>query len=111
MTASDRTVWLAIALGGAGTFLIRASFLFLFDRLGAVPPRVQRLLRFVPAAVLAALVVPAVLAPRDTVTVAGNDRLLAAGVATVVAWRTESILWTIVVGLAVLVGVRLLVPV
>lgn len=110
MTADDATVWLAIALGGVGTFLIRASFLFLFDRLGGVPLRVQRLLRFVPSAVLAALVVPAVLAPEDAVTVLGNDRLVAAAVAAVVAWRTESILATIVVGLAVLVGIRLVVP-
>lgn len=103
MTAGDTTVWLAIALGGLGTFLIRGSFLFLFDYVGGVPPRVQRLLRFVPAAVLAALVVPAVLAPSDAVTVLGNDRLFAAGAAALVAWHTESIFATIGTGLIALV--------
>lgn len=108
MTASDTTIWLAIAIGGVGTFLIRASFLFLFERYGDVPPRAKRLLRFVPSAVLAALVVPAVLAPRGEVTVLGNDRLLAAALAALVAWRTENILATIATGLVALVVVQAL---
>lgn len=108
MVASDVTIWLAILVGGLATFLIRGSFLFLFDRLGSVPPRVERLLRFVPSAVLAALVVPAVLAPRDTVTLVGNDRLVAAAVAALIAWRTESILATIGTGLVALVVVQAL---
>ena len=33
MTAADAVVWLAVALGGVGTFCIRASFLFLYERL------------------------------------------------------------------------------
>ena len=41
-----------------GTFLIRFSFLFLFEYVAAVPEGVERALRFVPAAVLAALVAP-----------------------------------------------------
>lgn len=94
--------WLVVLAIGVGTFLLRFSFLYLFERLGGVPARVERALRFVPAAVLSALVVPAILAPDDTVAVVGNLRLVAAAVAVVAAVRTGSILWTILAGLAAL---------
>jgi branched-subunit amino acid transport protein len=97
-------VWLAIVVAGLGTFLLRASFLFLFERVGGVPPRLERALRYVPAAVLAALVVPAVVAADGSPTVLGNDRLIAGAVAALVAWRTESVLATIVVGMVALVA-------
>jgi branched-subunit amino acid transport protein len=98
-----RLVWLAIVVGGVGTFLLRASFLFLFERVGGVPPRLERALRYVPAAVLAALVVPAFVAPEGAPALLGNDRLLAGALAALVAWRTESVLATIVVGMVALV--------
>jgi branched-subunit amino acid transport protein len=97
-------VWLVIVVAGVGTFLLRASFLFLFERVGGVPPRLERALRYVPAAVLAALVVPALVAPDGATTVFGNDRLLAGTLAALVAWRTESVLATIVVGMVALVA-------
>jgi branched-subunit amino acid transport protein len=96
-------VWLAVVVAGVGTFLLRASFLFLFERVGGVPPRLERALRYVPAAVLAALVIPALVAPDGAPTVLGNDRLLAGALAALVAWRTESVLATISVGMVALV--------
>lgn len=100
-TATD--VWLAIAVIGAGTFLLRFSFLFVFEYLETVPAGLERGLRFVPAAVLAALVVPAVVVLDGTLAVTpGNPRLVAAGIAALVAWRTENILATIVVGMTAL---------
>jgi branched-subunit amino acid transport protein len=69
-----------------------------------VPPRLERALRYVPAAVLAALVVPAVVAADGSPTLLGNDRLLAGAAAALVAWRTESVLATIVVGMVALVA-------
>ena len=57
------TTWIAILLAGAGTFAMRASFLAAAHRLAAVPPRVQRLLRQIPPAALASLVVPALVRP------------------------------------------------
>lgn len=97
-------IWLAIVVAGLGTFLIRASFLFLFEHMGGVPPRLERALRYVPAAVLAALVVPALVAADGSPTVIGNDRLLAGALAALVAWRTESVLATIVVGMVAVVA-------
>ncbi len=108
MTAPDTVVWAAVVLAGLGTYALRASFLFLFDRLGGVPTRLETALEMVPAAVLSALVVPAVLAPEGSVAVLGNDRLVAAALAAAVAWYTESILATIVVGLVAVVAIGLL---
>jgi len=104
VTAPDATVWAAVAIAGVGTYALRASFLFLFEYLGTVPARVETALGMVPAAVLSALVVPAILAPDGTVAVAGNWRLVAGAAAALVAWYTGDILATIAVGLVVLVG-------
>ena len=57
------TAWLTIVLAGAGTFAMRASFLAAAGRLAEVPPGVQRLLRQIPSAALASLVVPAFVRP------------------------------------------------
>ena len=57
------STWAAILLAGAGTFLMRASFLLAAHRLAEVPEGVQRVLRQIPPAALAALVVPALLRP------------------------------------------------
>lgn len=101
------TVWTAIAVIGVGTYLIRLSFLYLFEYLETVPDGLERALRFVPAAVLAALVLPAVVLVDGTPTVSlDNHRLIAAGLAAAVAWRTENILATIAVGLAALVALQ-----
>ena len=100
-------VWTVIILVGVGTFLIRLSFFVLFEYLETVPEGLERALRFVPAAVLAALVAPAVVVVDGSPAVSlANGRLLAAGLAVVVAWRTESVLATIAVGMATLVGLR-----
>ena len=102
---SDIDVWAVIALVGVGTFLIRVSFFVLFEYLETVPAGVERALRFVPAAVLAALAAPAVVVVDGSPAISlANGRLLAAGLAVVVAWRTESVLATIVAGMATLVG-------
>jgi branched-subunit amino acid transport protein len=103
MTSPDAVVWVAVLVAGLGTYALRASFLFLFERVGDVPEGVETSLEMVPAAVLSALVVPAVLAPEGTIAVLGNGRIPAAVLAAAVAWYTESILATIVAGLVALV--------
>jgi branched-subunit amino acid transport protein len=64
---------------------------------GLRPGLLQRWLRYVPAAVLAALVVPATLAPRGELDLGFRTLVVLAG--TVVAWRTRSVLWTIAAGM------------
>lgn len=107
VTADDAGfVWLAVAVIGLGTYAIRFSFLLLFEWVDTVPARLETALQFVPAAVLAALVLPAVVVLDGSPALVGNDRLLAAGLASVVAWRTEDILATIVVGMVALVALQ-----
>jgi branched-subunit amino acid transport protein len=99
------TAWTAILLAGVGTFLMRASFLLAAHRLADVPEPVQRVLRQIPPAALAALVVPAFLRPEGELDLWSPE--LAAGlVATVVCWRTKSISATLVVGMVVVFVLR-----
>jgi branched-subunit amino acid transport protein len=91
-------VWTAIVLTGIGTFAMRASFLAVADRLADVPPSVQRLLRQIPPAALASIVLPALLRPEGTVDVT-HPRLAAGLVAAVVAWRTRNVALTLTVGM------------
>jgi hypothetical protein len=57
--------WVAIVLAGIGTYAMRTSFLVFAHRLADVPPLVQRLLRQIPPAALAAIVIPALVRPHD----------------------------------------------
>jgi branched-subunit amino acid transport protein len=102
MTTFDATlVWAVVAAVAAGTLALRWSFIGLLS--GKVPAPVQRVLRFVPAAVLAALTIPALLRVDGSVDVAfGNHRLVAGSVAALIAWRTRNVLATITTGMAAL---------
>lgn len=62
-----------------------------------MPSLVQRWLRYVPAAVLAALVAPAALAPQGRLQLGTNA--WAAAIGLLVAWRTRNVLWTILGGM------------
>lgn len=97
-------VWVAVILGGIGTFSMRASFLMAAHRMADVPPVVQRILRQIPPAALASLVVPAFLRP-DGHFELWTAELAAGAVAALVAWRTRNSILTLVVGMAVLIAV------
>jgi branched-subunit amino acid transport protein len=97
------TLWLIILAAGVGTYAIRVSFIALFGRLDDVPESVERALRFVPAAVLAALVVPQFVYTDGTLSLSpDNLQLFAGAFAVVVAWRTENVLATIAAGMSAL---------
>lgn len=99
--------WLVIALAGAGTFAIRASFLLLAERFDEVPESVRDALRMIPPAALAALVAPALLRPDAALDPLG-PRALAGVIALAVAWWTRSVLLTVAVGLVAVVGLQVL---
>ncbi len=97
------SIWAVILVVGIATYAIRLSFIYLFGRIDGVPPMLERALRFVPPAVLAALVLPDLLTIRPSfLGTLLDERLLAGAVAGVVAWRTENVLATIAVGMTVL---------
>lgn len=99
-------VWSLIVVIGVLTFLIRLSFIGLFGYFDEIPPQIERTLRFVPAAVLAALVLPSFITLEPGAGGVAVDKLVAGGVAAVVAWRTEDVLATIGTGLVTLWVVR-----
>jgi branched-subunit amino acid transport protein len=84
------------------TFLLRTSFLLLPPEVGT-PPLLRRALRFVPAAVLTAVWAPELFTYQGALYLSpANERLLAGGLAILVAWRLRSTLATILAGLAAL---------
>ena len=98
-------VWTAIVLAGAGTFAMRASFLVAAERLASVPPLVSRLLRQIPPAALAAIVVPALVRPEGSLDLL-HPRLAAGAVAAVVAWRTRNVALTLLAGMGALLALE-----
>jgi branched-subunit amino acid transport protein len=100
---STTAIWLTIVVIGLGTFALRFSLIALSGRADKIPDPLQRALRFIPPAVIAALVTPAFLMREGSIVVTfDNLRLFAGIVASVVAWKTKSILWTILSGMAAL---------
>ena len=95
-----------VAVIGVLTYACRLSFIALFGRLDEIPPVVERVLRFVPAAVLAALVLPSFLT-LDASSFAA-DKFVAGALAAGVAWRTEDVFATMVTGMGVLWAIRFL---
>jgi branched-subunit amino acid transport protein len=93
--------WLTILLAGAGTFAMRLSFLAFAGRLTDLPPLAQRILRQIPPAALAALVVPALLRPGGDLGL-WQPELAAGTLAALVSWRTRSVVATLGVGLTTL---------
>jgi branched-subunit amino acid transport protein len=96
------TAWALIAGLTATSIGTRGSFILFFARL-EVPRAVQRGLRFVPAAVFTALLVPAVAFADGSLSLGlGNAKLVAALVAAPVAWWTRNTIVTILAGMAAL---------
>jgi branched-subunit amino acid transport protein len=94
--------WLVLLISGLVTVAIRYSFIYLLGR-AEMPAWARRALRFVPPAVLTAIWVPELLVHDGRLDISlDNARLLAGLLAVLVAWRTRSVIWTIVVGMATL---------
>ena len=104
------TIWLIMLALAVGTFLIRISFIMLLSN-REVHPLITRALRFVPAAVLSALVVPQILTRANSLRISpSNPQLIAGVVAGVIAWRTKNVLMTILAGMIVLWALQALMP-
>ncbi len=99
---STAALW-AIILGGmAATYTTRLSFLVLVPH-ERLPLAARRALRFVPPAVLAAIILPELTRPGGTLDLSvGNVRLLAGALAALVAWRFKNTWLTIGAGMIAL---------
>lgn len=99
---STLTFWLTILGAGTATFALRLSFIALLGRV-ETPVFLERALRFVPAAVLTAVVIPLLFYANGALDLSlGNERLLAGVVAALIAWRTRNVLFTLGGGMAAL---------
>jgi branched-subunit amino acid transport protein len=99
----------------AGMFLVtfgtRYPVLSLLSKV-PLPEPVFRALRYVPPAVLAAIILPTVLLPKGSLDLQiTNAPLIASLVAVLVSWRSKNLLLTIVLGMAALWGWRWLLTV
>jgi len=100
--------WVIMLLVGMLTLGIRLSFILIFDR-WTPPSLLQQALRFVPIAVLSAIILPELLINDGRVNISpSNLRLIAGVIAMLVAWKTKSIIWTILAGMGVLLGLQYL---
>ena len=96
------TVWIIMLGLALGTFLLRTSFILVLGDHG-IHPVLERALRFVPAAVLSALVVPEILVRHNSLLVSPRNPQLVAGiVAATIAWRSKSVVLTILGGMITL---------
>jgi len=93
-------VWLVFIIGGIGTYLTRVSFFALGTRV-TLPAWSDRLLKYVAPAVFAAIVVPPILGENGVsgAVTTVNPRLLAAGAAALVGYRSRNIALVLVVGM------------
>lgn len=104
------TIWLIMIALAIGTFLSRISFIQLLGY-REVHPLVSRALRFVPAAMLTALVVPQILTRKNALQISfANPQIIAGLFATLVAWRTKNVFFTIMAGMVVLWAQQILLP-
>lgn len=96
------SVWLTIITAGLLTYATRLSFILLFGRI-EMPAWLNQALRYVPPAVLTAIVFPELLLQDGSLYLSpGNDRLVAGAIAILVAWRTKNVLLTILAGMLAL---------
>jgi branched-subunit amino acid transport protein len=112
-TMEQNTITLTILAMGAVTFLPRLlPLLFLTRRKASgsgMPPLVESWLRHVPVAVLAAMFLPSIVMPEGQVELAPGSLYLWAAVPTLlIAWKTRSLVGSVLAGVATVAVGRLL---
>lgn len=98
--------WLTMFIVGVLTLGIRLSFIVILDRWDP-PMLIKRSLRFVPVAVLSAIIFPELIMCGNKPDITfENLRLIAGIVAIGVAWQTKNIIWTIIIGMGALLALQ-----
>src|ERR1700687_2611682 len=96
------TLWLMLLVIGAITYTIRLSCIGLLGQ-REMPALLLKALRFVPIAVLPAIILPQLFLRNNTLALSvQNPRWIAGMLAAIVAWRTRNVLLTIAVGMVAL---------
>jgi branched-subunit amino acid transport protein len=101
----DAAIWLTIAAVSVLALVTRAAFLMSPRLVQALPPRADEVLRMIPPAALAALVVPAFFGPDGSTQVAWPE-VVAVGGATAVSLLLRNSALTIGTGIALILLFR-----
>lgn len=100
--ASALQLFLTFLVAGLITYGIRLSFILVFAH-WEIPPWLRRALRYVPPAVLTAIIFPELLINQGGLDLSfANLRLLAGLAAILVAWRMRNTILTILAGMFIL---------
>lgn len=103
----SENLWIILGMAVV-TYATRASLLLAGGRV-QLPPRLHQALRYLPVALLTAIIAPELLVRNDALAVTWrNDYLWAGIVCIVVAWRTKNVLWTVLTGLLFVLAWRTL---
>jgi branched-subunit amino acid transport protein len=98
-------LWTMVGMGMV-TYLPRVLPLWLFTSRD-LPPLVVAWLRYVPVAVLAAMLLPALVMPVEQIDLSFTNLFVWVAVPTfVVAWKTRSLFVSVIVGMALVAGLR-----
>jgi len=101
-------VWLILIAAGLLTYIIRLSFILTYNYF-TMPGWLQKALRFVPPAVLSAIILPEVfMMDGNLAFTLSNERIFAALASVLVAWKFRSVVLTVVTGMVVLYLARYL---
>lgn len=101
MSPQDPSLWIILIVIGLLTFAIRLSFI---EWLGAkkISPVFTHTLRFVPLAVLTAIIFPEIFMRNGEMALSlSNTRMIAGIVSALVALRSKNVLLTIAAGMGV----------
>ena len=105
---SHTEIWIALAGMAVVTIVTRALFLMAGEHV-TVPDRLQRALRYAPAAALAAIILPDLMTWHGHFTLAPSNYKLVAGISAGVFYLfTRRMVGMIAVGMAVYTALRLL---
>ncbi len=100
------TIFLTIVGMGLVTYLPRLLPVWLLSS-RSLPPLVVAWLRFVPVAVLAALLLPALVVREGRIDLSPNNLFLVAAIpAVLMAWKTKSFFGTVLVGMGLVALLR-----
>jgi branched-subunit amino acid transport protein len=105
---SAMTVWSVLIAVGLLSFVIRFFPIALLARI-ELPNVLKRALIYAPVAVMMAIIAPALFFPGGAPNIVFDmPRLAAAALAALIAWRTRSVLWTVIAGMCILWGLQAL---
>ncbi len=88
------------------TFITRIGSQVIFTHTG-IPSWLEKWLKHVPTAFLTALIVPAILLPKGYLDISlTNSYLITGAIAIFIAYKTKSVLSTIIIGMAIMISIN-----